>query len=91
MHELRLKKSIIAHAGLSRNRHPTTALNQNETPYERCDGKKPDVSHLPVFGCNACANVPDGERRKLDKKSKNMRFVGYGITSKGYRLFDNTN
>ena len=98
-------RSMIAHAGLSnifwaeaistaayvRNCLPTMALKENETPYERWYGKKPDVSHLRVFGCMAYAHVPDGERRKLDKKSKKMRFVGYSLTSKGYRVFDETN
>ena len=98
-------RSMIAHAGVSnifwaeaistaayvRNRLPTTALKENETPYERWYGKKPDVSHLRVFGCMAYAHVPEGERRKLDSKSKRMRFVGYSLTSKGYRLFDETN
>ena len=37
------------------------------------------------------AHVPEGERRKLDSKSKRMRFVGYSLTSKGYSLFDETN
>ena len=96
--------SMIAHAGVSnifwaeaistaayvRNRLPMTALKENETPYERWYGKKPDVSHLRVFGCMAYAHVPEGERRKLDSKSKRMRFVGYSLTSKGYRLFDET-
>ena len=31
------------------------------------------------------------ERRKLDTKSKKMRFMGYSLTSKGYRVFDETN
>ena len=39
----------------------------------------------------AYTHVPDCERRKLDTKSKKMRFVGYSLTSKGYRLFDETN
>jgi hypothetical protein len=74
-----------------RNRLSTPALKENETPYERWYGKKPDMSHLRVFGCMAYAHVPDGERQKLDKKSKKMCFVGYSLTSKGYRLFDETN
>ena len=39
----------------------------------------------------AYAHVPDCELRKLDTKSKKMRFVGYSLTSKGYRLFNETN
>ena len=82
-------RSMIAHAGVSnifwveaistaayvRNHLPTTALKESETSYERWYGKKPDVSHLRVFGCMAYAHVPEGERRKLDNKSKRMRFV----------------
>lgn len=49
------------------------------------------MPHLRVFGCTAYAHVLDDERRKLDKKSKRMRFVGYSLTSKGYRLFDDAN
>ena len=49
------------------------------------------MSHFRVFGCMAYAHVPEGERRKLANKSKKMRFVAYSLTSKGYRLFDETN
>ena len=49
------------------------------------------MSHFRVFGCMAYAHVPDCERRKPDTKSKKTRFVGYRLTSKGYRLFDETN
>ena len=78
-------------AAYVRNRLPTKALKENETPYERWCERKPDESHLRVFGCMAYAYIPDSERRKLDKKSRKMCFVGYSLTSKGYRLFDETN
>ena len=66
---------MIAHAGLSnifwakaifkasyvRNRLPTTALKERETPYERWYGRKLDVSHFRVFGCMAYAHMPDCE------------------------------
>ena len=81
-------RSMISHVG---NHLHTTMLKENETPYERWYGRRADVGHLHVFGCMAYAHVPDSERRKLDKKSKKMRFVGYSLTSKGYRLFDGTN
>ena len=95
-------RAMIAHAGLPnrywaeavataayvRNRTPTTAIKQNTTPYERWYGRKPNLSHLKVFGCVAYAHIPNAERRKLDKKAKKFRFVGYSKKSKGYRLFD---
>ena len=98
-------RSVIAHAGLSkifwaeaisvasyaRNRLPATALKERETPYERWYGRKPDVSHFRIFGCMAYVHLPDCARRQLDTMSKKMRFVGYSLKSKGYRLFDETN
>ena len=33
-------------------------------------------------------HVPDAQMQKLDKKAMKLRFVGYSIQSKGYRLLD---
>ena len=51
---------------------------------------KPDVEHLRVFGCDAYVQVPDGQRSKLDAKSKRCIFLGYchDQGSKAYRLYD---
>ena len=80
----------ISTAAYVRNRMPTKAIKENKTPYERWYGKKPNVSHLRVFGCMAYVHIPDNEQRKLDKKAEKMRFVGYSLTSKRYRVFDET-
>ena len=95
-------RSMLSHAGLPksfwaeaiataayiRNRMPTAAIREDKTPYEKWYGRKPDVSNLRVFGCMAYAHIPESQRKKLDKKSEKLRFVGYSIQSKGYRLFD---
>ena len=95
-------RSMLSHAGLQnnfwaeavataayvRNRSPTSALSEGVTPYQKWYGRKPNLEHLKVFGCIAYAHVPDSQRRKLDKKAKKFRFVGYSIQSKGYRLLD---
>ena len=49
----------ISTAAYVRNQMPMTAIKENKTPYERWYGRKPDVSHLRVFGCIAYAHVPD--------------------------------
>ena len=49
-------------------------------------GKKRDVSHFRVFGCDAHVHVAKKQRGKLD--SQWMIFVGYNTVSKGYRLYD---
>jgi hypothetical protein len=47
-----------------------------------------DVSNFRVFVCTVYALVPDSSRQKLDQKAVKMRFVGYSLTQKGYRLYD---
>ena len=71
-----------------RNRSPTNAV-QDKTPYESWTGKKPNISHLRVFGCDAYAHVAKDERSKLDLKTRRSIFLGYWEGVKGYRLYDN--
>ena len=78
----------VATAVYLRNRSESSALKEDLTPYEKWYGRKPNVSHLRVFGCIAYSHIPDSQRRKLDKKAQKYRFVGYCKDSKGYRLFD---
>ena len=73
-------KAMMVHAGLDdrywaeavqtatyiKNRLPTRSLEHNVTPYELWYGRKPDLSHIRVFGCTAYALVPDTKRRKFD-------------------------
>ena len=49
-----------------------------------------DVSydHLKVFGCKACVHVPKDERSKLDVKTKQCIFIGYGQDVFGYLFYD---
>lgn len=69
------------------NLSPTKAV-LNQTPYEAWKSRKPDVSHLRVFGCIAYALVNSHARQKLDEKSQKCIFIGYCIASKAYRLYD---
>jgi hypothetical protein len=52
-----------------KNRCPTKVLD-SKTPQEAWSGRKPDVSHLRIFGCKTFAHVPDEKRTKLESKSK---------------------
>lgn len=71
-------------AAYTRNRLPTSA--HDTTPYEKWHGKKADLSRLRVFGCTAYAYLY--HRKKLDKKCEKVRFVGYSIQSKAYRVYN---
>ena len=90
-------RSTLSHAGLSnrywaeaaataayiRNRTPTAAIKEEQTPYERWYGKRPNISHLKVFGCMAFAHIPDAQRQKLDKNPKNSGLLGTVYEPKG--------
>eukprot|EP00253_Pinus_taeda_P029027 PITA_29027 len=57
------------------NRSPSSSL-EDKTPQEVWNCKKPSLSHLRVFGCDAYVQVPKEKRTKLDSKSKKFIFVG---------------
>jgi len=69
------------------NRTPTATI-LGMTPEKKLTGKKPDVSHLRVFGCIAYVHVPDEKRSKLDPKDEKCIFIGYSLEQKGYRCFN---
>jgi hypothetical protein len=58
------------------------------TPEEAFTGKKPDISHLRVFGCLAYVLKPQELRLKLDPNSYKTAFVGYEESTRQYRLYD---
>lgn len=59
-----------------KNRSPHRSII-NQIPEEMWTGKKPNLSHVKVFGCQAYAQVPSSERKKLDVKSREWISVGY--------------
>lgn len=66
--------------------------NDNATPYERWYGKKPNLNYFRIFGSKAYVYSNDPKRKKLDRKCKQLVFIGYEEHSKGYRFIDlNTN
>ena len=89
--DARLPKKFWAEAVSSavylKNRISSKPL-QDVTPYEAWHGRKPNVRHLRVFGCDAYAHVPRDERTKFDSKARKCILLGYGQVTKGYRLYD---
>ncbi|CAH2109181.1 unnamed protein product [Euphydryas editha] len=69
------------------NRTVLAGLN-NKTPYELWTNKKPDISHLRVFGSTVMVHVPKEKRLKWDKKSVKCILVGYPDNIKGYRIYN---
>ena len=66
----------------------TSSRVQEVTPSEFFYGKKPDLSHVGIFGSIAYVHIPDEKRQKLDPKSEKCILVGYSLEQKGYKCFN---
>jgi len=100
---IEMARSMLCHSGLHtylwaeaistaaylRNRCPTRALDDC-TPYEAWTGRKPAVDHLRIFGALAVAH-DKSRKNKFQPKGEEFYFVGYSLTSKAYRLYDQSN
>ena len=64
------------------NLSPVVVL-QADVPDRVWYGKNVSYSHLHVFGCKAFVHVPKDERSKLDAKTRECIFIGFG-----YRFYD---
>jgi hypothetical protein len=58
-----------------------------KTPKEMFIGKKPEVSHLKIFGCLVFIHIPKEKRNKLEPSGKKGIFVGYCEVSKAFRIY----
>ena len=68
------------------NKSPHKSLG-NLTPEEAFSRKRPQLTHLRIFGCVTYSQVPKEKRTKLDPTAKKGNFVGYSETSKAYRIY----
>ncbi|RDX76303.1 hypothetical protein CR513_43717, partial [Mucuna pruriens] len=69
------------------NLSPAVALN-TEVPNNIWFGKDVNYDHLRVYGCKAFVHVPKDERSKLNMKTRQCIFIGYGHDEYGYRMYD---
>lgn len=87
--ERKFWNDAIEAANYIKNRCPTSAFgNQfvDKTPAELWYGKKPDLSHIRVFGSICYNHIPSEKRTKFDVKASKCILLGY--TSNSYRLWD---
>ena len=54
----------------------------DKNPHEVWIGKKPSLTHLRLFGCDACVHIP---------KEKKCIFIGHKDGMKGYNLWNPEN
>ena len=67
---------------------PTSTLPADITPFEIINGRKPDLSHLCVWGCDCYVAVPDELRAKSGFKRFKAIFVGYEEHRIGWHVRD---
>jgi hypothetical protein len=58
-----------------------------KTLEEMFTGKKPEVSHLKIFGCPVFIHILKEKRNKLEPSGKKGIFVGYCEVSKAFRIY----
>ncbi|KAL4296424.1 hypothetical protein GQ457_12G004830 [Hibiscus cannabinus] len=70
------------------NLSPSVPL-RGDVPDSVWFGKDVSYDHMRVFCCKAFVDVPKDERSKLDVKTRQCIFIGYGLDGEfGYRLYD---
>ena len=67
-----------------RNRIPSKGVKK--TPYEKWNGKKPIMSFLKIWGCEASVKRQVSE--KLALRFEKCIFVGYPKETKGYYFYN---
>jgi hypothetical protein len=75
----------IMTANFLRNRSPVSG--KSKTPWELFWGRKPDLSHLRVFGCTAFVHVPRTQRSKLEPTATRGVMLGYEQPGRNYRIW----
>jgi transposase InsO family protein len=90
IHDQDLPMCLWAEAAMAvvyvQNRLSHSALGL-KTPEEMFTRKKPEVSHLKIFGCPVFIHIPKEKRNKLDPSGKKGIFVGYCEVSKAFKIY----
>jgi len=68
------------------NRCPHKILGMS-TLEEAYSGKRPDISHLRIFGSPVCMHVTKDARKKLEPTAEVGIFVGYTDTPHKYCVY----
>lgn len=69
----------------------SNTASKNKTPYEAMFGKKPDISHIRVFGCKVFVHVPKETRKSIDDKARECVYLGHDDNQRAYLVYDGKN
>ncbi|KAF7761808.1 hypothetical protein Agabi119p4_9800 [Agaricus bisporus var. burnettii] len=69
------------------NMLPTASLS-GTTPFQAFYKRKPDVSHLRVWGCTSYVHVQRDKRNSLQPHYEKCVFIGYPAGYKGWKFYN---
>jgi hypothetical protein len=69
------------------NKLPTASL-PGSTPFEAFYKRKPDISHLRVWGCTAYVHIQRDKRNSLQPHYEKCVFIGYPAGYKGWKFYN---
>jgi hypothetical protein len=69
------------------NQSPSSTLDE-KTPHDVWTGKKPYLTHIGVFSCDAYVHVPKENKSNLDKKVEKCTIIRYKYGMKGYNIWN---
>ncbi|OQV11365.1 Integrase core domain-containing protein isoform 2 [Cladophialophora immunda] len=83
-----LWENLLQTAAYLHNRSPNRSIGWI-TPFERFNGKRPDLSHLRIVGSRVYVHVPKEKRQgKFADRSKACIMLGYGNSPSIYWVYD---
>lgn len=83
----------ILTANYLKNRSITSAVGKqflSKTPAGIWFNKKPNLSHLRIFGSECFNHIPKVNRSKFEQKSTKCLMLGYAVSMGSYRLWDSS-
>ena len=83
-----LWKEAVTYGTYLKNRSPTRVIKDHKVPDEVFWGKEPNMSNLEEFGKTCWVLQQNGQKSKLNPKSREFIFVGIADCTKGYRYYN---
>ncbi|CEP01147.1 unnamed protein product (mitochondrion) [Plasmodiophora brassicae] len=82
----------VEHAGVITPLLPTNKVEDGKTPFEIIHNRKPRVSQLRPFGCQAIVYQSKDTRRSSRSKAKGIEgvMIGYAPSRPGYKIYITT-
>src|SRR5260370_22850332 len=82
-----LWSQAVHHAAWIKNCTLTHSLKSKTTPYQVCFGRKPSLTTLQLFGCNAFAHIQRPDQTKFGEHAAHCIHVGFAEEKRAHMLY----